>query len=125
MVERWDAAAKQVLKKTNKDWRLPEQLAQTRAEVAVTARCNPQSLSDRDWPREIVALVTSNYLNGYRDVATQVLVRYGEERKREAFVGLTHTDPKLMMISWRVLIKHVVRRFFGALKRRIARVFHR
>jgi GT2 family glycosyltransferase len=45
MVEIWDAAAKQILEKTNEVWRLPDQLARARAEAAALRQAVESAVS--------------------------------------------------------------------------------
>jgi glycosyltransferase involved in cell wall biosynthesis len=95
-------------------------------EIVASSRFNTQSLSHRDWPGEVVALIATNYVNGYHEVAKRILLRYAEgevakEKEASALNHITHTDPRWRLVPRSVLIKYVVCWLFDALKRRIFR----
>lgn len=62
------------------------------SELVAVHRRNLQSDSNRDRPLELSAWISSNYINGHRDVAKSLLVRFAEQRAQQALAHLTVTE---------------------------------
>jgi glycosyltransferase involved in cell wall biosynthesis len=94
-------------------------------EIVATARFNPQSISHRDRLDELSAWITANYINGYREVAKRIMVRYAEE---QAFLARRNVSPNVIadhlfrsIKQPLPLAKAFVRRLGEALGRRLNR----
>jgi glycosyltransferase involved in cell wall biosynthesis len=85
-----------------------------------SARLNPDSLSHRDWPGEVTALIAMNYMHGYRTTAKTILARHVADQLSKSPQA---PCPAAEQLALRTLSKALVKRLIFVIKKRVFQLF--